>query len=292
MSNSTIPDMKEIFRQAAEIAALVPENMQVAAFNRALDMLTGASVITQPATASGLTTPSAPAADSQRARLAAYKASNVDDLIAAIDTTQHPAVASAAKALDRSLMVLQIALRSHELDGMTPPEIARVLTEKFRLNTSADAVTMALGSATTLVNRISRGRAYEYKIMGPGEEYLKHLGTNDGGAKVSFKPSSRPTKKARKKSEKIGSHSKPEKSAKPKSGRVGPKQMLEKLIAEGYFSMPRDISQIIEYLQNNYARTYKSSDLSPTLTRLLRENSLERAKNEKGIFQYTASRKT
>ena len=35
VTSKTIPDMKEIFRQAAEIAQQVPESMQVAAFNRA-----------------------------------------------------------------------------------------------------------------------------------------------------------------------------------------------------------------------------------------------------------------
>jgi hypothetical protein len=33
-------DLKDVFKQAAEIAQSVPENMQVAAFNRALDLLT------------------------------------------------------------------------------------------------------------------------------------------------------------------------------------------------------------------------------------------------------------
>lgn len=36
----TVPDLKELFKQAAEIAKDVPENMQETAFNRALDMLT------------------------------------------------------------------------------------------------------------------------------------------------------------------------------------------------------------------------------------------------------------
>jgi len=33
-----VSDLKEIFKQAAEIAQQVPENMQEAAFNRALDL--------------------------------------------------------------------------------------------------------------------------------------------------------------------------------------------------------------------------------------------------------------
>ncbi|MDX6499627.1 MAG: hypothetical protein QOG23_2887 [Blastocatellia bacterium] len=36
-------DLKELFKQAAEIAQQVPENMQEAAFNRALDLLTNES---------------------------------------------------------------------------------------------------------------------------------------------------------------------------------------------------------------------------------------------------------
>lgn len=41
-------DLKEIFKQAAEIAQQVPENMQEAAFNRALDLLTNRAQEDQP----------------------------------------------------------------------------------------------------------------------------------------------------------------------------------------------------------------------------------------------------
>lgn len=291
MTNSTIPDMKEIFKQAAEIAQQVPEIMQVAAFNRALDLLTGqvAAVSMDPIATNG--NQPVQATNPTRLSQVTKPATTVDELVAAIDTTQHPAVASAAKVLDRSLMILQIALRSHNLDGLTPPEIARILTEKFRLSTTQAAVTMALGAATTLVNRVSRGRAYEYKIMGPGEEYLAHLGSNEARVTSSTRASSKPMKRGRNKTLKSEKVQPIRNASKPKSGRIGPKQMLEKLIADNYFSTPRDISQIIEHLQNNYARTYKNTDLSPTLTRLLREQSLEREKNEKGVFQYIARRK-
>lgn len=43
MSKKTVPDLKELFKQAAEIAKQVPESMQEAAFNRAIDLLTNAS---------------------------------------------------------------------------------------------------------------------------------------------------------------------------------------------------------------------------------------------------------
>jgi hypothetical protein len=293
MSNSTIPDMKELFRQAAEIAQQVPENMQVAAFNRALDLLTGASGSTQSQGGGTLNPPVASMIPARRRSDPPVAVTNVDELIAAIDTTQHPAIGSATKALDRALMVLQIALRSHNLDGMTPPEIAKVLTEKFRLNTSSDAVTMALGSATNLVNRVPRGRAYEYKIMGPGEEYLKHLGSPDSESVQPLRNSFKAGKKNRSKAITEDGATKPPKAAKTgraKSGRIGPKQMLETLITDGYFGTRRDIAQIIKHLQDTQARTYKNTDLSPSLTRLLREKKLEREKNDKGIFEYVSNR--
>jgi len=48
-------DLKEVFKQAAEIAQQVPENMQEAAFNRALDLLTNKSLERHPTRASSPT---------------------------------------------------------------------------------------------------------------------------------------------------------------------------------------------------------------------------------------------
>src|SRR5450759_1539241 len=99
--------MKELFRQAAEIAQQVPENMQEAAFNRALDLLVGGGV---PAVATVRAQPKAKATVSDQHQAPAV---NSADLLQRIDSTQHPGVRSATKVLDRSLMVLQIALRDH-----------------------------------------------------------------------------------------------------------------------------------------------------------------------------------
>ena len=61
---------------------------------------------------------------------------STDELIATIDSTQHPEVTLASKVLDRSLLVLQIARTAHGIDGLTPSAIAKILTEKFRVNTT------------------------------------------------------------------------------------------------------------------------------------------------------------
>lgn len=289
MTTKTIPDMKEVFRQAAEIAQQVPENMQVAAFNRALDLLTGAT------DASGERSQTNPENARSTPKASQVKAttkleSPVARLMSVIDTTQHPAVAATTKVLDRALMVLQIALRNHDVDGLTPPEIAQILTDKFRLNTSRQAVSMAISSATTLVNRVPRGSSYEYRIMGPGEEYLTHLGSEQQSLQrgISVKVGRR--KRSTKHSSKAAEPTAEGKASGSKSSRPGPKQILEALIADKFFDSPRDIAQLIEHIRHRHARTYKATDLSPALTRLRREDKLDRTKNDKGVYEYVVHR--
>jgi len=289
VTNKTIPDMKEVFRQAAEIAQQVPENMQVAAFNRALDLLTGATDASgergQANTEIARSTPKA-----RQTKATTKQESPVATLMSVIDTTQHPAVAATTKVLDRALMVLQIALRNHGIDGLTPPEIAQILTDKFRLNTSRQAVSMAISSAITLVNRVHRGSGYEYRIMGPGEEYLTHLGSErepaqrNGSVKVGRK------KRTPKRSAKAAEPRTEGKAGGAKSSRPGPKQILEKLIADKFFDSPRDIAQTIEHIRQRHARTYKATELSPALIRLRREDKLDRTKNDKGVYEYVVHR--
>lgn len=186
MVKQTVPDLKELFRQAAEIAQQVPEAMQAAAFNRAVDLLTGTVA---DATARR---PFRKASGRGSAKASLGKPPDVDDttveaLMEQIDSTQHPGVRSSSTVLDRSLMILQIARKEHNIDGLAPSEIARILTDKFRVNTTDAAVRMALGKVTNLVNRVQRGKGFIYRIMGPGEEHLANL-KEDGGEQVRRAP--------------------------------------------------------------------------------------------------------
>jgi len=280
--------MKEVFRQAAEIAQQVPENMQVAAFNRALDLLTGTPDVSGE---SRQTNPEiARSTPKTQETKTTPKESPVATLLSVIDTTQHPAVAATSKVLDRALMVLQIALRNHSIDGLTPPEIAQILTDKFRLSTTRQAVSMAISSATTLVNRVPRGSGYEYRIMGPGEEYLTHLGSEQQPPQRSSPARVGRKQQLKKRSVKAAKPTANDKTAGSKSARPGPKQILETLIADKFFDTPRDIAQLIEHIRHRYARTYKATDLSPALTRLRREDKLDRTKNDKGVYEYVVHR--
>src|SRR3546814_6087369 len=79
--------------------------------------------------------------------------------------SQHPGVTSATKILDRALMVLKIALDEHEIDGLAPSTVAKVLTDKFRVPATSATVSTALARATTLVNRIPSNGGFLYTFM-------------------------------------------------------------------------------------------------------------------------------
>lgn len=75
------------------------------------------------------------------------------------------------------LTVLKIALEKFNIDGLTPPEISKILRVKFRIAKagSAENVSMALSRAGERVDRVRnpRGRGYLYRLMHAGEEKLK-----------------------------------------------------------------------------------------------------------------------
>lgn len=295
MSKRTVPDLKELFKQASEIAQQVPESMREAAFNRAIDLLTSE---TQQKPGSDPTTPS-----NKKMKSKAKKAdpeietSSSDGLLSAIDSTQHPGVKSASNVLDRSLMVLQIALTEHNIDGLTPSVIASILTEKFRINTYKPAVSMALGKATDLVNRIPEGSGFLYKIMAPGEEYLTHLGESEDSSSVASKPkkvkkkhatnkrkASTPKKKAT--TEKKDGTDKPTKT----KGSVGPKATIINLIDSGYFDTGKTGPEVQTHLKNKRGLNFSIAQLRMAMLRLVRDEVLDRDENAEGQYEYTKSK--
>ena len=221
--------------------------MQDAAFNRALDMLTGDAPEQRKVHPRR---PAGPPKNKHSRSRAADERTSADVLVESIDSTQHPGVTSGAKTLDRSLMILQIAHDHHGVDGLGPSEIAKILTDKFRISTSAAAVSMALGKATNLLNRVSKGKGFEYRIMAPGEEYLAHR--DDGGAaspspkrspkkkaKTGTKTKSRSRNKATAPTAAVSTKQKSKstrKSAVKSSRRPGPGAMLRDLVSAGFFS--------------------------------------------------------
>lgn len=284
-------DLKDAFKRAAEVAAVVPEAMQEAAFHRALDRILGhePAASTQRGGAQrrrrrARTDEEGPAADVAK------------QLIDGINRTAYPEVAAATRVLDRALAVLRLASRDFDIDGLTAPQIAKVMTDKFRLRTSRQAVTQALSSAHTMVDTDKRGGTTFYRIMQPGEEYLEAGGAagNDPDA-AAPKPSRRRQRKApqpRRAASRAKKAEGEEKGQTPtprRSRRRGPKTMLSELIDEGFFSQPRTISDAQERLRHKKGVRFTLQDLSPAFVRLLRDSRLDRDRNESGQYEYSAS---
>lgn len=306
MTTRTVPDLKELFKQASEIAQQVPPNMQEAAFNRAVDLLTGGSG----GNAGGAKNRSdVPRTDeSSRSPTKSRKVSppvmadnQLDALLQTVDSTQHPGIASATKHLDRALMVLKIALDEQSIDGLSPGDIARILREKFRTSATDQAVGMALARAATLVDRVKGSDGYIYRIMAPGIAYLTGLNA-EGGTAMTQRPSARKSKKAvaprpaspqALNSSRDASATKVKKkqakgsaASRPGSSGLAPKAAVLGLIADGYFSSPKTGLAVQEYLKAKRGYAIGTAQLRLAMLRLVREQQLEREANVNGDYEY------
>lgn len=285
--------LQETFRRAAEIASVVPESMHQAAFNRALDALMGATQPSHQPSSSGGGTSGTPAREPA-------KLTNVDDRVTALmamERSRAPEVDSAEGALGKALALLLVARRELAIDGLTSPEIATVLTDKFRWRVSRQAINQALDTAGNQVDRTKDGRASRWRIMQAGETWLA---TPAGGPQNSSKSRSATGTRRRKKTKRANSaegtagdqtKQTTTKAGTSSSGRrasLGPKGAVEKLIDAGWFAAPRSLADIRVELEHQQALRYKPTDLSPTMVRLLREGRLKRTKTEAGQYEYRA----
>jgi hypothetical protein len=276
--------LKEAFKRAADVAAVVPETMQEAAFHRALDQILGGG--------------EEPAARSQggrrRGERAAEKAVATDpakQLIDEINRTAYPEIASATKVRDRALAVLRLAKRDFEIDGLTAPEIAKVLTNKFRQRTSRQAVTQALGAAHAMVDTRTRGRTTVYRIMQKGEDHLDRGGDQDRASETGQVASTRRRRRKPKpgRRAKAGAKTSGQKLATTRTTRRrGPKTALGELIDEGFFSQARTINDAQEQLRHKKGIRFTLQELSPAFVRLLRDGRLDRDRNASGQYEYRA----
>jgi len=94
------------------------------------------------------------------------------------------------------------------------------------------------------------------------------------------------TQRTTRKKQKKVSQSSPDKTDKKSPSKKGPGYYLSQLIDEGYFDKPRQINSIVEHLKTNNAITYKTSDLSTPLRRLIQSKKLKRTKNADKQFEY------
>jgi hypothetical protein len=280
-------DHSKLFKRAAEIASNVPESMQDAAFRRALDLLLkdeggegphrvtangGKNTVARQKRVSP-TKDSRPQASDDRAAA----------LIAVLDRTAYPQVTDASRLQDKALWLLRIANDEFSIDGLSAPEISKVLKEKFRLTYSRQGVGQALDGANRFVDRDTSGPVVRYRIMAPGETYLDNPA--DGADKSPRRKRPRSKKARGAKSAQNKASKKPAKS----SGRPTPFMLLEGLVESGFFETPQAIGSIRNHLKEKQGRMYKASELSPALLRLLRNEKLTRAKNDDEQYEYSSN---
>lgn len=325
MSESKFPEaLQEAFVQAAKIAEAVPETYRAVAFQRALDELlappSDAAHVRRTASA-GEGAPGTPRPAGRHGGTRARGSEMLDELIAAMNRTELAALMAGRKALDRALLVLRAA-QNHDIDEMSAQQIADVLTRKFKERTASKAVYMALERAPTLTDRREREGTVVYALMAPGERYLQGLSNGDGateaaeGTLASFRSRSENRAARRRKggqrgrttapTERVsGDGAEPEgesgvgespgptlrestggSSPRRSSGRPGPKALLEDLLSQGLFDTPQTIASLIEFVERKRGHRYKATDFAPTLTRLLREDKLDRDRNADGQYEY------
>lgn len=289
-------EVAEITKQAAEIAKGVPANLQEAAFNRAFDALSQGDA--QSTSAKGKPARGNRSSRKPPSRKAVLPRDDdsqdaADVLIGGLNRTAHPEITGASLGLDRALGLLRVAEQEYDIDGMSAVQIAKVLTDKFRLRTTHQGIRQALNAAGDFVDFVpqSSGAAI-YRLMDAGEKYL-----DGGGARATNSDVGATKRKARraaktprkpKKTKKTSSSAKTQDaSGRKRSIGKGPKPMVEALIKEGFFDSPKVIGDIQEQLRAKKGAVFKAGDLSPTLVRLLREKALDRDRNDSNQFEYS-----
>ena len=84
------------------------------------------------------------------------------------------------QSIDQYLHLLQIAKNELQIDKLSANEIKIILHEKFRINKTANNISMALMiKVGNYVDRVKTGSAYKYKITINGEKYLNEIMSGD-----------------------------------------------------------------------------------------------------------------
>jgi len=71
------------------------------------------------------------------------------------------------------------------------------------------------------------------------------------------------------------------------SSRVGPKTAVAELVEEGYFDSPRLVAEIRDHLASAKARRFERKNVATALLRLVRDGTVQRAREADGEYEYT-----
>lgn len=99
------------------------------------------------------------------------------DISTSLNVDDFPEIHRLQRTIDRALYIIKIVRDKMNTDGLVPSQVAKILTERFRIKSNQFVISMALMKAKEYVDRkkiITRGGfAYSYRIMKAGEDYLK-----------------------------------------------------------------------------------------------------------------------
>jgi hypothetical protein len=218
---------------------------------------------------------------------------DIETLMAKLNSSAHPEVFHSERALDRGLHVLRIARRQGGIDGLSTPQVARILTEKFRISISRQSIQSAFDSAGEVVDRVrSQDGVYLYRLMAAGETYLdspEAARAQVGGRRRSPRRRASGRKTAVSKTNSTESSAMPSKPARKMGSHPGPKQAVMDLVNDGFLKTPKTVAAIDKHLEQSLGHRYGINALGPTMLRLLREKVLSRTQGSDGQYEYTSS---
>ena len=207
-----------------------------------------------------------------------------------LDRSAHPGVFESEGVLDRCIRVLKAAKDGFGLDGLSAGETARILTEKFRISTTANAVRSAFDRSGDVIDRTpSDEGGYRYRLMAAGEAYLANPEASRPG-RTARRTLRRRKANAAGAGATIARNSETGKRAGPDSARsrakTGPMESLLQLAESGFFATPKKIGEIQKQLEQRLALKFRTNELSPALLNLVRNVRLSRAKGSDGQYTY------
>ncbi len=145
-----------------------------------------------------------------------------------------------------------------------------------------DEVKKQLSDLSSIINAF-KSEAVQLRIVELIFKQVPHELTTDPSEGADESSKSKPTRRRKVKGKKEP-RTIEKKTSRP--GKHGPITVLEELIKDGFFKEKRTLKAIIDYCAKKKARNFRQSDLSGPLGRFVRDQKLDRDKNQDGQYEY------
>lgn len=145
-----------------------------------------------------------------------------------------------------------------------------------------DSLKNDLSQVADIVNAF-KSESVQLKVL----EYILEIKIKD-----STESDELPTKKHKGISKKVKGKPSKKKESKirttrqPQKGRLSATAILEQLLQSGFFDKKHTITEIISHAGSKLGYHYKPNELSTPLIRFIRDDKLDRDKNEENQFEY------